>query len=119
MSPLQYVRTVIVSLTLCVSGNSANVPTSGTSHFDLPAELSLEDAVFSEGPILVNLNLEDGEKLLFGVDTGSGRTFLDESLAPKLGAELAIGMPISPSIAREQTKPYFRRQSSMPATHAC
>jgi hypothetical protein len=87
MSPLQYLRTVIVSLTLslCVAGNSATVLASGTSPVGLLTELSLDDTVLSGGPILVNLSLEDGEKLLFEVDTGSGRTLLDESLTPKLG----------------------------------
>ncbi len=56
-----------------------------TSHLELPVELTIDEAGLAEGPILVNLHLEGGEELPFQVDTASGRTYLDETLAPKLG----------------------------------
>lgn len=37
------------------------------------------------GPLIVTVRLQDGEELPLIVDTGTSGTFLDESLAPKLG----------------------------------
>src|ERR1051326_8157390 len=54
----------------------------------LPAETSLNKGAGRGDNLFVTLRLENGEGLLFLVDTGSPCTFLDNSLEPKLGTRL-------------------------------
>jgi hypothetical protein len=54
----------------------------------LPPETFFNETASRGGPLLLTLAMEDGEKLLFMVDTGSADTFLNQSLEPKLGKRL-------------------------------
>jgi hypothetical protein len=46
--------------------------------------------------LFVTLHLEDGEELPFFIDTGSASTFLNQSLAAKLGQPIASDSQVSP-----------------------
>ena len=74
---------VILSLLLlcsCATKNSVRP--------NLPAETSFNETAGRGDPVFVTLTLETGEKLLFGVDTGSPLTILDKSVEGKLGKRL-------------------------------
>jgi hypothetical protein len=55
----------------------------------LPADVSFNKGAGRGNPLFLTLRLESGEKLLFGVDTGSPGTCLDKSLEPQLGKRLS------------------------------
>jgi len=55
---------------------------------ELPAEVSINNDAGRGGFLTVPLRMEDGEELLFLVDTGSPWTLLDKSFEPKLGKRL-------------------------------
>ena len=67
----------------------ASTSSTNTLCSPLPADIDLERPSRSEGPIIVRLRLDGGEKVLLMVDTGAADTSLDESFAPKLGKRLA------------------------------
>jgi hypothetical protein len=54
----------------------------------LPSETSFDEFAAYGAPLLVTLTLDSGDDLLFMVDTGSPRTYLNKSLEPKLGKRL-------------------------------
>jgi hypothetical protein len=57
-------------------------------HSQLPSDSSFDEFASHGAPLLVTLTLDSGEDLLFMVDTGSPRTYLNKSLEPKLGKRL-------------------------------
>jgi hypothetical protein len=69
----------LLLLCSCATGNTAR-PT-------LPTEVSM-NAEAGHDDLYVNLRLEDGEELLFVLDTGCVQTTLHRSLEPKLGQRL-------------------------------
>jgi len=58
----------------------------------LPAEISFNEGAGRGNSLYVTVKLEDGEKLLFAVDTGMPETVFDTSLEPKLGKRLHWGI---------------------------
>jgi hypothetical protein len=54
----------------------------------LPSETSFDEFAAHGAPLLVTLRLDSGEDLLFMMDTGSPRTYLNKLLEPKLGKRL-------------------------------
>jgi hypothetical protein len=62
--------------------------TQNSVHPNLPAETSFNQEAGRGGWLLVKLHLENGEELLFVVDTGSPDTVLDKSLETKLDKRL-------------------------------
>jgi len=77
-----------------------------TESSELPPELAMNYAAGRGGWIIVPLQLEGGEELRFVVDTGSPITFIDESLAPKLG-ECAATMMFHSSMGRQHSGVYL------------
>jgi hypothetical protein len=55
---------------------------------NLPPGIALNGTAGRGGGLIVNLRLEDGQEIPVGLDTGSGGSFLDKSLEPKLGQRL-------------------------------
>ena len=55
---------------------------------DLPGEVSLNEGAGQGDALYLTLRLNEGQELLFMVDTGSDGTILDQSLAPQLGEQL-------------------------------
>ena len=55
----------------------------------LPADTSFNKGAGRGNDLYLTLRLESGEKLLFGVDTGSHGTILDKSLESRLGKRLS------------------------------
>ena len=84
MNAIRLVRFVpaifLVLFCSCASEKSFRSP--------LPPEVSLNESANHGAPLLVTLTLDSGENLLFMVDTGSPRTYLNKSLEPKLGKRL-------------------------------
>jgi hypothetical protein len=66
---------------------SALIPAS-----KLPAEVTLNKDAGRGSLLFVTLRLEDGEELLFIVDTGSPVTFIDKSFEPKLAERPGTAM---------------------------
>jgi hypothetical protein len=92
MQPRRYFVAVLLPLGLApLSPNLANASAPGSLHLDLPAQISLDEAACSGGPVVVTLRLENQEKLDFLVDTGSVITILDKSLEPELGHRIGTG----------------------------
>ncbi len=79
----------LLSLLLCCSCSTTFQPPDNGTATALPA-----DTLFNKGAgrgmyLQLTLHLENGEKLLFLVDTGCQVTILDKSLEPKLGKRLS------------------------------
>ena len=76
--------TILSLLLLC---SCATIPHSSTivAATDLPADTAINEDAGRGGHLNVTLRLEDGQEMLFMVDTGSPITLLDKSLESKLG----------------------------------
>jgi hypothetical protein len=64
---------------LCSCATQESVRTSR------PSEVAINAEAVRGGSLHLTLRLEDGEELVFMVDTGMPQTVLDKSLEPKLG----------------------------------
>ena len=62
--------------------------TEPSAHRALPADQPINKEAGYGSNLIVTIQLENGRKLPFIVDTGAGGTLLDESLLPKLGKPL-------------------------------
>jgi hypothetical protein len=71
---------VILSLLLLCS-----CATENSIRRQLPTDVSMNQGAGRLDELLLTLHLEDGEELLFLVDTGASFTILDKSFEPKLG----------------------------------
>jgi hypothetical protein len=84
MNALRFIRFIpavcLILLCSCASEKSL--------HSRLPSETSFNKFAAHGAPLLITLTLDSGEDLLFMVDTGSPRTYLNKSLEPKLGKRL-------------------------------
>jgi hypothetical protein len=78
----------LLLLCSCAAGNLV--------HQRLPADVMMNEDAGRENWLFVTLHLEDGEELPFFIDTGSASTFLDKSLAAKLGKPIASDRHVSP-----------------------
>jgi hypothetical protein len=82
---MKFIRLIAASayLVLLCSCAAQNLTSPG-----LPTETSFNEKMCRGDLLLLELHLEDGEKLWFVVDTGVPDTLLDKSLEPKLGKPL-------------------------------
>jgi hypothetical protein len=62
--------------------------TKPSAHRSLPEEVPINRNAGRGGPLMVTVQLDDGQKLPMIVDTGAGSTLLDTSLKRKLGKPL-------------------------------
>lgn len=74
-----------LSLLLLCSCAEMPDPSAITPASELPAEVAFNQDAGRGNLLIVVLRLESGEELPFAVDTGTGFTCFDDSLAPKLG----------------------------------
>jgi hypothetical protein len=75
-------RMLLVLVLLCLPA------TADSTHPELPAELTMNKNAGRGSYLFVTIRLEDGESLLFLVDTGSPITLFAKSLEPRLGNRL-------------------------------
>jgi hypothetical protein len=73
---------ILLLLTSCTTAANSSVVNPGHKR---AADIRMNPDAGRTQPIYVTLQLEDGTKLPFVMDTGSPLTILDESLKPKLG----------------------------------
>ncbi len=78
----------ILSLLLLCSCATARRPSDEMAASELPPAVTLNNDAGRGNWLIVTLNLENGEELPVLLDTGAA-TFLDESLAPRLGKPIA------------------------------
>jgi hypothetical protein len=107
------IRFVVVPLLAllcsCVTRNWYT-PASSTPRL-LPPEIAFTDLngpAGRGGNLFVVLRLEDGEELVFMLDTGSPVTVLDKSLAPKLGERVGKGEAFFPLHDRREPAGIYR-----------
>lgn len=118
MNRVRYLLAVIASLVLSplcswggLPGSSAEAPRP-----HLPGEIAMKRVSRSEGAIMVELRLGDGEEVWLKVDTGAPDTTLDESLAPKLGPRIGTSTLLLSSTRRREPRGFIERQNSTRAT---
>jgi hypothetical protein len=70
--------------------------TENAVHQRLPANVMMNEDAGCGNWLFVTLHLEDGEELPFFIDTGAASSFLDQSLAAKLGKPIAPDKHPSP-----------------------
>ena len=84
----------VLWLCSCATESSARRPLppdvsiSPDAHRSLPADLPISPDAGRGGFLMVTIQLENGQKLPFAVDTGGSGTVFDESLKSKLGTPL-------------------------------
>lgn len=71
-----------------------------SQQLSIPAATAMINWTNSSSMLCVKICLEDGEEILFSVDTGCAHTILDKSLEPKLGR--AIGRTKSKFVFRDR-----------------
>jgi Aspartyl protease len=76
---------IFLSVLLLCSCATPSHPSAIVAATELPAETAINKDAGRGGHLTVTLRLEDGEEMLFMVDTGSPFTLLDKSLKSKLG----------------------------------
>ena len=85
-------KTFIILSTICISFGLLTSCSTGhntvASPFELPAEAAMNKTAGVGGHLTIELHLDTGDDLRFGVDTGSSMTFLPASIEPKLGKRL-------------------------------
>ena len=93
VNPMRYILAMTGLLALMPLHSQASPANASTNSppWPFPGAINLDKAFCAEGPIIVQLRLDDGEGLPFMVDTGALVTFLDASLTPKLGRRLGSG----------------------------
>jgi len=82
---------LLLSLLLLCSCTTENLV-----HQRLPADVTMNEDAGYRNWLFVTLHLEDGKALPFFIDTGAASSFLDQSLAAKLGKPIAPDKHPSP-----------------------
>ena len=81
--------------------------TEPSARRSLPADQPINKEAGRGGNLIVTVQLDNGRKLPFAVDTGAGGTLLDKSLSPQLGKSLGTVAVYSPFTGGTSTNNYY------------